>query len=171
VGLDSAVFGMIFFKLEEALPMNIPSVKKVQQGFTLIELMIVVAIIGILAAIAIPAYQDYLTRAKWAENNVLIEPVKLAISECAQNNNGDLTLCDTLAKLTTVTGFAALPTANTKALASVVITGTTAAIVVTGLAAVGSCVVTWTPLTTDPTRVSWTGVTSGSGCTKSKTGV
>jgi len=52
-----------------------------QQGFTLIELMIVVAIIGILAAVAIPAYKDYTTRAKMSEVLVMMEPAKLAVSE------------------------------------------------------------------------------------------
>ncbi|MFQ5635307.1 MAG: pilin [Gammaproteobacteria bacterium] len=59
---------------------------KVQQGFTLIELMIVVAIIGILAAIAIPAYQDYTIRAQVSEGMTLAAAAKAAVVESFQNN-------------------------------------------------------------------------------------
>ncbi len=55
--------------------------KKEQQGFTLIELMIVVAIIGILASIAIPAYQDYTIRAQVSEGLTLSSGAKAAVSE------------------------------------------------------------------------------------------
>jgi len=58
---------------------------KKQQGFTLIELMIVVAIIAILAAIALPAYQDYTTRAKVSEAIVMAAPAKLAVAETASS--------------------------------------------------------------------------------------
>ena len=60
--------------------------KKLQQGFTLIELMIVVAIIGILAAIAIPAYQDYTQRAQLGEAFTIVSAAKTAIEEYAQTN-------------------------------------------------------------------------------------
>ena len=59
--------------------------KKVQQGFTLIELMIVVAIIGILAAIAIPAYQDYTIRAKISEVLILASGARTNIAEFYQS--------------------------------------------------------------------------------------
>ncbi|OOG52860.1 prepilin-type N-terminal cleavage/methylation domain-containing protein [Rhodanobacter sp. B05] len=59
--------------------------KKMQKGFTLIELMIVVAIIAILAAIAIPAYQDYLVRAQVSEGATLMDGGKTAVAEFYSN--------------------------------------------------------------------------------------
>jgi type IV pilus assembly protein PilA len=82
------------------------SMKKVQQGFTLIELMIVVAIIGILAAIALPAYQDYTARAQASEALTSTAGVRADIALYLSENGdlvgvtGDAAIADAVANLT-----------------------------------------------------------------------
>ncbi|MEW6989285.1 prepilin-type N-terminal cleavage/methylation domain-containing protein [Colwelliaceae bacterium 6441] len=66
---------------------NLATAKTGQKGFTLIELMIVVAIIGILAAVALPAYQTYTARARFSEVVLAATPAKTAIELCVQTSN------------------------------------------------------------------------------------
>ena len=78
--------------------------KKVQQGFTLIELMIVVAIIGILASLAIPAYQSYTIRAQISEGLNLASPLKNAVATF-YNENGSFPADNTEAALETAASY------------------------------------------------------------------
>lgn len=114
----------------------------VQKGFTLIELMIVIAIIGILAAIAIPAYQNYIKRAAYTEVTSAMAPIKTAIDTCYAIEK-DLTKCDTAGKV-----GESLPTnLSDKALKTIAITASTAVITATpnaykGIAATDTCLLT-----------------------------
>ncbi len=96
------------------------SVVRKQSGFTLIELMIVVAIIGILAAIAVPSYQNYTNRAKFSEVVQASAPYKLAVETCAQDFGVLAGSCDTPGTNGIPTAFAA-PNGTTGYTASVAI--------------------------------------------------
>ena len=108
-----------------------------QKGFTLIELMIVVAIIGILAAVALPAYQDYTKKAKYAEVISVTSGYKTAVAVCAQEA-GALTGCSSgaqgvpatvltthVASVTVLDGvITVVPTSTTDVLATLILTPT-----------------------------------------------
>lgn len=96
------------------------SVKTAQKGFTLIELMIVVAIIGILAAVAIPAYQGYIARSQIAEALSLADGLKTSVAEVYGNSN-------TCPATTTTSGSGGIPQGNQitgQYVASVIVGGT-----------------------------------------------
>ena len=105
--------------------------KKQQSGFTLIELMIVVAIIGILAAVALPAYQDYTVRARVTEGLTLASGAKTAVSENAAN------------AVAFARGWTAPPA--TASVASVAIAAGTGTITITYTAAAGNGTITMVP--------------------------
>ncbi len=138
--------------------------KKTQQGFTLIELMIVVAIIGILAAIAIPQYADYTQRSKVSGGLQGISSVKTAVAMCYQET-GALTTCDS--------GSNGIPTSadlgNINYVTSAPVVDGTVTLTTTGVDSSGNALVlTLTPSAVGNAALNW--ALSGSGCDSTTAG-
>jgi type IV pilus assembly protein PilA len=130
------------------------TMKRLQQGFTLIELMIVVAIVGILAAIALPAYQDYVIRAKMSEGVAALAACKTSIAEYVSTKT-------TMPPDTATSGCS---TTSSQYVASLSFDGTdTITVTTVGTGAAPACVLTLTAFTGSlPDIPTWTG--SHSGC-------
>ena len=134
-----------------------------QQGFTLIELMIVVAIIGILAAIAIPAYQDYTIRAQVSEGLNLSAGAKAAVTEYYQDS-GDLAASNTEAGLAASSDITGNYVTTVGVAAGVITVTYEADAPQSANRAIDGATLTLTPDTSNPGSVDWNcagGVTLG----------
>ncbi len=143
--------------------------KQMQKGFTLIELMIVVAIIGILAAVAIPQYQDYVTRAKLSRVATFADPIKTAISEYAQENGVTSTNMTPLTSLAaadwTTIGLSAAPTTPTADVSTASMAGGSVTLTLAfPLSGVNAPTVTYAP-TVGSTGITWNTTCNPTGAT------
>jgi Tfp pilus assembly protein PilE len=136
--------------------MNHLKLKK-QWGFSLIEAMIIVAMMGVLSTVAIPSYQDYQMRSKWEKAIFSTAALRLAIGECLLNTTGNPATCNDFTPFELPHyGITALPT-SAEAYFSVSIIPQNAAVKIVGSTALAHCVVDLVPgVDSNAGNIIWT---------------
>lgn len=148
--------------------------KRAVRGFTLIELMVTMAVLGILVAMALPQYQNYMTRVRWQDAVITLDLTRKATVECIQLRSGNPSLCQTDSDIGMV-----MPTAAAGGRVAISRGSFTSGsggsggimtfVMSSSNPSMGGCTVTVTG-TSQVSHVSWTYVTSGAGCSKANTG-
>lgn len=139
-------------------------------GFTLIELTVVVAIVAILAAMALPQYQDYVTRSRWSDVLSSLASLKAAFGECVQSNNGQVSpLCDSIATMNTAGYWTTGVSPSLRAGASFT-SFTGGRIEITGDNSLGSCVVVLMP-SIDQNHITWHVSSPTPNCGRNRIGI
>ncbi len=136
--------------------------RKIQQGFTLIELMIVVAIVGILAAIAIPAYQDYTVRAKVTEGLSLANAAKILVEDTFTSGGS-------AAMASVATGWTAPSTAIVSAVTPLATTGIINILYASGAGPMAGQTISLVPALSDGQPITWTCGTGAAGVSATTT--
>ncbi len=147
--------------------------KGIRKGFTIIELMVSVMVVGLFVAVAVPRYEDYMMRSRWTLALADVQPLQRAIVDCNMKKHS-LAACITADQL----GLDALPTPSGSSAAVKVtsIDGTRVTLEIQGGTILGGCTVTLTGVPTEH-RINWTGSTlrevkeRGYHCSRKRTGV
>jgi Tfp pilus assembly protein FimT len=164
-GLALLVIGIVKHNRAYAVDINEQSPQKITRKFSIVKLSIWISIIGILASIFIPAYQDYMTRSRWAKSIASIAALKLAISECLNDTSDNGAMCDeTTSTELAKYGINELPILSDESgvPGTVSLVQNSAAIQISGNELLGHCVFEFSPIVNkNAGTITWNSLVTG----------